>query len=110
MLVKLGTFFVYYMNTMNLQIKNKYKLLALSILLDVIGLIPFIDLVWAPLSGYIMTRLYKGEIGKIAGVITFIEEAIPGLDFIPTFTIMWFYTNVIKKAKPEDTIIEVDAE
>ncbi|MFD2823628.1 hypothetical protein ACFS5M_08100 [Lacinutrix iliipiscaria] len=95
---------------MNLQIKNKYKLLALSIVLDIIGLIPFIDLVWAPLSGYIMTRLYKGEMGKYAGIFTFIEEIIPGLDFIPTFTIMWFYTNVIKKTKPEDTIIEVDAE
>ncbi|MDO6596815.1 hypothetical protein Q4512_07795 [Oceanihabitans sp. 2_MG-2023] len=95
---------------MNLQFKNKYKLLAFSIILDAIGLIPFIDIVWAPLSGYIMTKLYKGEIGKYAGIITFIEEAIPGLDFIPTFTIMWFYTNVIKKTKPEDTIIEVDAE
>ena len=95
---------------MNLQIKNKYKLLALSILLDVIGLIPFIDIVWAPLSGYIMTRLYKGEIGKIAGVITFVEEAIPGLDFIPTFTIMWIYTHVFKKTNVEETIIDVDVE
>ncbi|MBU2938661.1 hypothetical protein KO494_03815 [Lacinutrix sp. C3R15] len=95
---------------MNLQMKNKYKLLALSILLDAIGLIPFIDLVWAPLSGYIMTRMYKGEMGKIAGIITFIEEAIPGLDFIPTFTIMWLYTYVFKKTKTDDTIIDVDAE
>lgn len=95
---------------MNLQFKNKYKTLALSIAFDAIGFIPFIDLVWAPLSGYLMTRMYKGEIGKRAGIFTFIEEIIPGLDFIPTFTIMWFYTNVIKNTKPEDTIIEVDAE
>lgn len=102
--------FLFNIITMNLQIKNKYKLLALSILLDAIGFIPFIDFVWAPLSGYIMTRLYKGEMGKYAGIFTFIEEAIPGLDFIPTFTIMWFYTHLFKKTKAEETIIEVDAE
>jgi len=79
-------------------------------LLDAIGLIPFIDLVWAPLSGYIMTRLYKGDKGKYAGVFTFIEEIIPGLDFIPTFTIMWFYTFVFNKTKEEkeETIIDVE--
>ncbi|MCB0469541.1 MAG: hypothetical protein KDC51_02705, partial [Flavobacteriaceae bacterium] len=60
---------------------------------------------WAPLSGYLMSRMYKGTEGKVAGVISFIEEIVPGLDIIPTFTIMWFYTYVIKKEVPE--IIEV---
>jgi len=49
--------------------------------------------------------MYKGTEGKVAGVISFIEEIVPGLDIIPTFTIMWFYTYVIKKEVPE--IIEV---
>lgn len=89
---------------------KKYKKLALSILLDLIGLIPFIDLVWAPLSGYIMTRMYTGNKGKIAGIISFVEEIIPFSDFIPTFTIMWLYTYVFNKeedSKDEEVVIEI---
>jgi len=89
------------------------KKLALSILLDGCGYLsfafPFIDILWAPLSGYLMTRLYKGNRGKIAGVIAFIEEALPGLDVIPTFTLMWIYSYFFIK-KTEDTIIEVETE
>ena len=86
---------------------NKYKILALGLLFDAIGYISFIipgigefsDIVWAPLSGWLMTKLYKGKPGKIAGVITFIEEALPGLDVIPTFTLMWLYTYVFNAKK-----------
>lgn len=86
---------------------NKYKKLAVSIVLDAIGLIPipFLDFLWAPLSGYIMTKMYKGKEGKIAGTISFLEEILP-LDIIPTFTIMWIYSYVINKRKDEN-IIEV---
>lgn len=84
--------------------KQKYKTLIYSLILDLIGFIPFIDLVWAPLSGYLMTRLYKGETGKIAGVISFIEEIIPGTDFIPTFTLMWLYTYVFKKVPNKNAV------
>ena len=85
---------------------NKYLKLLLSLLLDGIGYISFIipgigefsDILWAPLSGYIMTKLYKGKSGKIGGIFTFIEEALPFADVIPTFTIMWFYTYIIKSA------------
>ncbi|HPF96076.1 MAG: hypothetical protein KDD20_01630 [Mangrovimonas sp.] len=90
---------------MNLYSLSKYKKLALSLVFDAIGLVTIIDIVWAPLSGYLMSRMYKGTEGKVAGVISFIEEIVPGLDIIPTFTIMWFYTYVIKKEVPE--IIEV---
>ena len=87
---------------------SKNKKLILSILLDAIGMIPFIDLVWAPFSGYLMTRLYKGNKGKLAGVISFIEEIIPGTDFIPTFTLMWLYTYVFTSQKVnEDNIIDI---
>ena len=92
---------------------SQRKKFALSILLDAIGYLsfvfPFIDILWAPLSGYLMTRLYKGNPGKIAGVIAFIEEALPGLDIVPTFTIMWCYSYFFIK-KTADTLIEVDAE
>ena len=86
---------------------NKYKKLALSIVLDAVGMIPipFLDFGWAPASGYIMTKMYKGKEGKIAGIVSFLEEILP-LDIIPTFTIMWIYTYIINKKKPE-TIVEV---
>ncbi|PWG04893.1 hypothetical protein [Polaribacter aquimarinus] len=87
---------------------KNYKKLALSIAFDAIGMIPipFFDLLWAPTSGYLMTKMYKGKEGKIAGIISFIEEIIPFSDFIPTFTIMWFYTYVFHK-KEDDKIIEL---
>ncbi len=43
-----------------------------------------------------MTKLYKGREGKIAAIITFVEEALPVVDVIPTFTLMWLYTYVFK--------------
>jgi hypothetical protein len=81
---------------------NKYKKLGIGLLLDALGLVSFIipgigefsDIVWAPISGWLMTKLYAGKAGKVAGVITFVEEALPGFDVIPTFTLMWFYTYV----------------
>lgn len=84
---------------------KKYQKLVLSIILDAMGYISFLipgigeftDIVWAPVSGWLMTKLYKGRPGKIAGVISFIEEALPLMDVVPTFTIMWFYTYVYKK-------------
>lgn len=81
---------------------KNYKKLALSIALDLIGLIPLIDIIWAPVSGYVMTKMYSGTKGKIAGIISFIEEIIPFSDVIPTFTIMWFYTHVFSKEQPKE--------
>ena len=80
---------------------KKYEKLFLGILFDAIGYVSFIfplfDIIWAPLSAYLMTKMYKGKEGKIAAVITFIEEALPVLDVIPTFTLMWMYSVVFKK-------------
>ena len=94
---------------MNLYNASKTKKLALSLLFDAFGyisfIIPLFDIIWAPAAGYLMTKLYKGRIGKIAGAITFIEEALPMFDIIPTFTLMWIYTFVFKS---NEVIIEVD--
>lgn len=89
---------------MNLDALSKNKKLALSILLDVIGFITFIDIIWAPVSAYLMTKMYKGKKGKIGGIVSFIEEIIPGLDIIPSFTIMWFYTYVFSKENDVVTV------
>lgn len=86
---------------------NKYKKLVIGIIFDAIGYVSFLipgigefsDIFWAPLSGWLMMKLYKGKSGKIAGIITFVEEALPGFDVIPTFTLMWLYTYVFKKEK-----------
>ena len=86
--------------------KNKSRDLILSLLFDAIGMmsfsIPFIgefgDVIWAPLSGLIMVWMYKGSMGKVAGVVSILEEILPATDIIPSFTIMWFYTYLIKKS------------
>lgn len=86
---------------------NRTRNLLLGLLFDVIGmsslLFPglgdLLDVIWAPLAGWLMTRMYKGKIGQAAGVITFIEELVPGLDVIPSFTIMWVYTYFISRSK-----------
>jgi len=83
---------------------KKYQKLLVSIAFDAIGFIPFTDIVWAPLSAYLMTKMYKGKQGKLAAIVSFIEEAIPFSDVVPTFTIMWFYCYVIKKEEVEEVI------
>ncbi|WP_299781180.1 hypothetical protein [uncultured Formosa sp.] len=93
---------------------KNYKKLALCILLDAVGYTSFIipgigefsDIIWAPASAWIMTKLYKGQQGKIAAGISFLEEAMPGLDVIPTFTLMWFYTYVLSANKNENKVLK----
>ncbi len=90
---------------------DKYKLLKKGILFDLIGMasmfVPFwgtiVDLVWAPYAASQMNKMYRSTEGKIAAVIVFLEEIIPGLDVIPTFTLMWLYTFVWKKNAPDDS-------
>ncbi|PKP15178.1 MAG: hypothetical protein CVU07_11110 [Bacteroidetes bacterium HGW-Bacteroidetes-23] len=84
---------------------TKSRDLALSLIFDGIGmlsyLVPFFgalsDVIWAPIAGLIMLRMYKGTVGTVSGIFVFIEELMPGLDFIPTFTITWIYKYIIKK-------------
>ncbi len=98
---------------MSILKNKKYKQLLMGLLFDGIGMlsfaIPFVgefsDIVWAPLSGWLMTRMYKGKIGQAAGIFTFVEEIIPGFDIIPSFTLMWLYTYVFKGVKKVQTIV-----
>jgi len=67
------------------------------VVMDLIGYlsyaVPFIgefsDLVWAPISGIIFFFTFGGWKGALGGIGNFIEELLPGTDFIPSFTIMW---------------------
>jgi hypothetical protein len=77
----------------------KQPSLFFCILMDFIGyftyalpvLGEFGDLVWAPLSAYIFYNTFGAGKAVIGSVVNFIEEALPFTDFIPTFTIMWFW-------------------
>jgi hypothetical protein len=88
---------------------DKNRKLMIGILLDLVGMATFLipvlgefgDIIWAPIAGYMMTRMYKGFSGKMAGIFTFLEEIIPFTDVIPSFTLMWIYTYVIKGEKEE---------
>jgi hypothetical protein len=95
------------METKNvLEVNNnlKSKKLFLGILFDAIGMLSFAipgigefgDVVWAPLAGFLMSKMYEGRVGKIAGVLTFVEEILPFTDVIPSFTLTWIYTYFIK--------------
>lgn len=86
---------------------SKYNKLIIGVILDALGYVSFFipgigefsDIVWAPISAWLMTKLYKGRPGKVAAVINFVEEALPGVDVVPTFTLMWLYTYVFNKKK-----------
>ncbi len=90
--------------------ESKSSKLFYGILFDLIGMVSYVipvvgeffDILWAPVAGYLMTRLYPGKTGKTAGVITTVEELVPGLDIIPTFTLTWVYTYLIKNQSDID--------
>lgn len=94
----------------------KKKLLVKGLMYDAIGMAtyavpvvgPFLDLLWAPYAAKKMSEMYSGNKGKIASVLVFIEEILPGTDIIPTFTLMWLYTFVWKKEPAEEIIVEAE--
>lgn len=93
------------------EVKSKVKSqatigkLILGLIFDFIGMLSYIipgiaettDLIWAPISGMLLVAMYKGTVGKVAGVIGTLEELIPFTDIIPTFTITWLYENYLDK-------------
>ncbi len=94
---------VKYILFMSLNNTSKFKKLLVGLAFDALGYVSFVfppfDFLWAPVSAWLMTRLYKGKKGKIAAAISFVEEALPMLDIIPTFTLMWIYTYVLSSEK-----------
>ena len=72
--------------------------LLFCILMDAIGCMTYLlpglgefgDIIWAPISGIIFYKTFGGWKGAFGGIFNFIEEILPGTDFIPSFTIMWF--------------------
>jgi hypothetical protein len=84
---------------------KKQPSLLLCIVMDALGCITYLlpaigefgDFVWAPVSGFIFYKAFGGRVGVLGGIFNFIEEALPGLDFIPTFTIAWIWQYINRK-------------
>lgn len=98
--------------------KNKYLKLLLCLFLDALGYVSYFilgvgettDLVWAPLAGWLNYTLFGDKAGVGAALFTFIEEALPGTDFIPSFSITWFYVYILngnKNAQKTGSFTEV---
>jgi len=61
------------------------------------------DIIWAPVSAIIFFFTFRSRKGVVlGGLFNFMEELLPGLDFIPSFTIMWGWQR-LKRANYTST-------
>lgn len=85
---------------------KKQPSLLFCIIMDLIGMatysVPvigeFADLLWAPISALIFYRSFGGWKGAFGGIFNFVEELVPGTDFIPTFTITWLWKYITTRS------------
>ena len=79
--------------------------LWVAVVLDILGMVTFTipgvgefgDVVWAPLSAYLFSRLYgTDKLAKWGAIFNFAEEILPFTDFCPTFTIAWLMRKFSK--------------
>lgn len=85
--------------------QKKAPSLAFCIVMDLLGYatfaLPFfgefLDILWAPISAMIFYRTFGGWKGAFGGIFNFIEEILPGLDFIPTFTLTWMWQEFVSR-------------
>lgn len=93
-------------NLSAVTVQKKAPSLLFCVVMDLIGyatyavpvLGEFGDLLWAPISALIFFKTFGGWKGAFGGIFNFIEEILPGLDFIPTFTLTWLFQNFRKSA------------
>lgn len=79
--------------------------LAFCLIMDLLGSATFLlpglgewfDILWAPVSAMLFFNSFGGKVGRIGSIINFAEEMLPFTDFIPTFTITYFYNRYLKK-------------
>ena len=84
--------------------KEKPSLLF-CIMMDLLGCITYAvpalgefgDIIWAPISAFIFYRSFGGWKGAFGGLFNFVEELVPGTDFIPSFTIVWLWQRYSQK-------------
>lgn len=88
---------------------SKLPALWFCLLMDAIGYVSYafpgigesIDLVWGPVSGIIFYLAFGTWKGIALGVFNAAEELLPGLDFIPTFTLYYFWVSHQRKKLSE---------
>lgn len=95
---------------------RKRKFLKYSIALDLLGMasyaFPFLaditDLVFAPIYGSIIFYMYRRNTlpALIGGLLGTTEELLVMSDGIPTATIMWIYTYVIRKKSAFEAFVK----
>ncbi|MGC4035024.1 MAG: hypothetical protein QM764_03615 [Chitinophagaceae bacterium] len=86
---------------------KKINSLLFCVLMDLIGCATYAvpgfgeigDIFWAPVSAFIFYKMFGGWKGATGGIFNFIEEVLPGTDFIPTFTLMWLWQNARQSKK-----------
>jgi hypothetical protein len=93
---------------------KKSPSLLFCIAMDAIGMLTYVipmfgefgDILWAPLSAIIFYASFGGKKGALGAVFSFMEEMLPFLDFIPTFTIGWLYFRFVasKDLDPATTV------
>ncbi|HEX5152115.1 MAG TPA: hypothetical protein VFW07_11760 [Parafilimonas sp.] len=64
----------------------------------------FVDIIWAPVSALIFYLAFGGWKGGFGAVFNFIEELMPGTDFIPSFTLMWLLQKAAQKKQAAKVI------
>lgn len=86
-----------FLNLSSMKTNNQSPSLAFCLLMDVVGYLSYTipalgefgDLFWAPVSALIFMKTFGGWKGILGGAFNFMEEILPGTDFIPSFTIAW---------------------
>ena len=79
--------------------------LSMCLLMDLLGfaflsipfLGPFVEMLFAPISAIVYWKMFGFRKGFFGGIFNFIEELIPGVDLIPTFTITWVMQYMKRK-------------
>ena len=81
--------------------------LIISIMLDILGMFTYAlpvlgeigDVVYAPFYGIAIFIMYRRKIlpAALGGVTGAVEEFLPTTDFVPTATLMWIYTYILRK-------------
>jgi hypothetical protein len=86
------------------QREKSTKLMA-AIALDCVGMLTFLapglgelaDVAWAPIAAVANFLMFRGMTGAAGGVGTFLEELLPGADWIPSFTITWGIKYIVRE-------------
>ncbi|HEX2846963.1 MAG TPA: hypothetical protein VHN59_10475 [Chitinophagaceae bacterium] len=86
--------------------RNNSPSLLFCLLMDAAGYLTYAipvlgelgDLFWAPVSALIFSISFGGWKGLLGGAFNFVEEILPGTDFIPSFTLAWVLKNMKRNA------------